>query len=210
MSILQISLVMVSLILASSSPFRKTLLTKLGLTFEAHSPKIDESRKEGETPEQLVYRLAQAKAKEIAKTHHGLIIASDQVATLAHGKNADDEVLTKPKNHENAIKQLQQSSGNTVTFLTSLALLNTSTNDIQTKVETFKVVFKDLSIEQIEYYLKKETPYNCAGSFKSESIGISLFKRMIGNDPNSLIGLPLIQLITMLENEGINILTDNN
>ncbi|BBB23315.1 septum formation protein Maf [Abyssogena phaseoliformis symbiont OG214] len=201
---------MVSLILASSSPFRKTLLAKLGLIFKAHSPKIDESRKEGETPEQLVYRLAQEKAKEIAKTHHGLIIASDQVATLAHGKNADDKILTKPKNHENAIKQLQQSSGNTVTFLTSLALLNTNNNNMQTKVETFKVVFKDLNSKQIEYYLKKETPYNCTGSFKSESLGISLFKRMIGNDPNSLIGLPLIQLITMLENEGISILTDNN
>ncbi|WP_425352105.1 Maf family protein [Isorropodon fossajaponicum symbiont] len=210
MFILQISLITVSLILASSSPFRKTLLAKLGLTFEAYSPKIDESRKKGETPEQLVYRLAQEKAKEIAKTHHGLIIASDQVATLAHGKNTDDEILTKPKNHENAIKQLQRSSGNTVTFLTSLTLLNTNTNNIQTKVETFKVVFKDLSIEQIEYYLKKETPYNCAGSFKSESLGISLFKRMIGNDPNSLVGLPLIQLITMLENEGISTLTDNN
>ncbi|QKQ24519.1 septum formation inhibitor Maf [Candidatus Ruthia endofausta] len=201
---------MVSLILASSSPFKKTLLAKLGLAFTTRSPKIDESRKTSETPEQLVYRLAQRKAREIAKTHSGLIIASDQVATLNDGFNTDDKVLTKPKNHENAIKQLQQSSGNTVTSITSLALLNTNTNNIQTKVETFKVIFKDLNIEQIEYYLKKETPYNCAGSFKSESLGISLFKRMIGDDPNSLVGLPLIQLITMLENEGIEILTDNS
>nr|BAW82121.1 septum formation protein Maf [Calyptogena pacifica symbiont] len=201
---------MVSLILASNSPFKKTLLAKLGLAFTTHSPKIDESRKAGETPEQLVYRLAQGKAREIAKTHSGLIISSDQVATLNDGLNTDDKILTKPKNHENAIKQLQQSSGNTVTFITSLALLNTNTNNIQTKVETFKVVFKDLNIEQVEYYLKKETPYNCAGSFKSESLGISLFKRMIGDDPNSLVGLPLIQLITMLKNEGIDILTDNS
>lgn len=201
---------MVSLILASSSPFRKVLLAKLGLVFETYSPNIDESRKESETPEQLVYRLAQEKAQEIAKTHNGLIIACDQVATLNHGFNANDKILTKPKNHENAIKQLQQSSGNTVTFLTSLTLLNTNTNNIQTKVETFKVVFKNLSIEQIEYYLKKETPYNCTGSFKSESLGIGLFKRMMGDDPNSLVGLPLIQLITMLENEGIDILTDKN
>ncbi len=201
---------MVSLILASSSPFRKVLLAKLGLAFETCSPNIDESRKEGETPKQLVYRLAQEKAREVAKTHNGLIIACDQVATLNDGFNANDNVLGKPKSHENAIKQLQQSSGNTVIFLTSLALLNTNTDNIQTKVETFKVVFKNLSIEQIKHYLKKETPYNCAGSFKSESLGIGLFKRMIGDDPNSLVGLPLIQLITMLENEGINILTDNN
>ncbi|ABL02725.1 maf protein [Candidatus Ruthia magnifica str. Cm (Calyptogena magnifica)] len=201
---------MVPLILASSSPFRKMLLSKLGLVFNTYSPKINESREKGETPKQLVYRLAQEKAKEVAKIHIGLIVASDQVATLNDGLNADDKILTKPKNHENAIKQLQQSSGNIVTFLTSLTLLNTNTNNIQTKVETFKVIFKDLSIEQIEYYLKKDTPYNCAGSFKSENLGISLFKQMTGNDSNSLIGLPLIQLITMLENEGIDILTNNN
>ncbi|WP_190600361.1 Maf family protein [Candidatus Vesicomyidisocius sp. SY067_SCS001] len=200
---------MISLILASNSPFRKTLLAKLGLAFDIHPPKIDESRKKGETPEKLVYRLAQEKAREIGKTHSGLIIASDQVATINNGFNTDDNILTKPKNHEEAIKQLQQNSCNTVNFLTSLSLLNTKTDNIQTKVEIFKVIFKKLNIDQINHYLKKETPYNCAGSFKSESLGIGLFKCMIGNDPNSLIGLPLIQLITMLENEGIDILTDN-
>ncbi|HIM54344.1 MAG TPA: septum formation inhibitor Maf [Gammaproteobacteria bacterium] len=195
-----------SLILASSSPFRKELLTKLGLDFSTHAPDIDESRKDSETPEQLVYRLAEEKAAEVAKTQSGLIIASDQVATLGSGTQVDDKILTKPHTHENAIEQLQQSSGNTVTFVTSLTLLNTNTGNIQTVIENFKVIFRVLSAEQIDNYLKKEQPYNCAGSFKSEALGISLFERLEGNDPNTLIGLPLIQLIKMLEHEGIDIL----
>jgi MAF protein len=198
----------VSLILASSSPFRKELLAKLGLEFSTVAPDIDESRKNGETPEQLVYRLAEEKAVEVAKTQSGLIIASDQVATLGSGTQVNDEILTKPQSHENAIKQLQQSSGNTVTFVTSLTLLNTNTNNSQTIVETFKVIFKVLNDKQIDRYLKKEQPYNCAGSFKSEALGISLFERLEGNDPNTLIGLPLIQLVKMLENEGVDILTN--
>jgi len=206
--ILQIPESLVSLILASSSPFRKELLTKLGLDFSTHAPDIDESRKDSETPEQLVYRLAEEKAAEVAKTQSGLIIASDQVATLGSGTQADDKILTKPHTHENAIKQLQQSSGNTVTFVTSLTLLNTSTGNIQTVIENFKVIFRVLSAEQIDNYLKKERPYNCAGSFKSEALGISLFERLEGNDPNTLIGLPLIQLIKMLEHEGVDILAN--
>ena len=206
--ILQILETLVSLILASSSPFRKELLTKLGLDFSTHAPDIDESRKDSETPEQLVYRLAEEKAAEVAKTQNGLIIASDQVATLGSGTQIDDKILTKPHTHENAIKQLQQSSGNTVTFVTSLTLLNTNTGNIQTVIETFKVVFRTLSDEQIDNYLKKEQPYNCAGSFKSEALGISLFERLEGNDPNTLIGLPLIQLIKMLEHEGVDILAN--
>ena len=206
--ILQIPESLVSLILASSSPFRKELLTKLGLDFSTHAPDIDESRKDGETPEQLVYRLAVEKAAEVAKTQSGLIIASDQVATLGSGTQVDDKILTKPHTHENAIKQLQQSSGNTVTFVTSLTLLNTNTGNIQTVIENFKVIFRVLSAEQIDNYLKKEQPYNCAGSFKSEALGISLFERLEGNDPNTLIGLPLIQLIKMLEHEGVDILAN--
>jgi MAF protein len=206
--ILQIPESLVSLILASSSPFRKELLTKLGLDFSTHAPDIDESRKDGETPEQLVYRLAVEKAAEVAKTQSGLIIASDQVATLGSGTQVDDKILTKPHTHENAIEQLQQSSGNTVTFVTSLTLLNTSTGNIQTVIENFKVIFRVLSAEQIDNYLKKERPYNCAGSFKSEALGISLFERLEGNDPNTLIGLPLIQLIKMLEHEGVDILAN--
>ncbi|SMN16438.1 FIG146278: Maf/YceF/YhdE family protein [uncultured Candidatus Thioglobus sp.] len=170
------------------------------MDFNTVSPEIDESHKSGETPDQLVFRLAQQKAFAVAKTHSGLVIASDQVATLK------GEILGKPHTHENAIKQLEQSSGNSVTFFTSLALLNTNTNKIQTIVEITKVVFRVLSAEQIENYLQKERPYNCAGSFKSEALGITLFERIEGSDPNALIGLPLIQLIKMLENEGIDIL----
>lgn len=189
-----------SLILASSSPFRKELLNKLGMDFDSVSPDIDESRRANETPEQLVLRLAQEKAREVAKTHSGLIIGSDQVATLG------DEILTKPNNHENAVKQLKQSSGNSVIFLTSLALLDTDSNTIDTHVEKTKVVFKSLSVQQIENYLQKEKPYHCAGSFKSEALGVSLLERIEGNDPNALIGLPLIQLIKMLENQGVDVL----
>ncbi len=208
-SILQTPETLVALILASSSPFRKELLNKLGLSFSTHSPEVDESRNPGETPSQLVFRLAQDKATEVAKSHQGLIIASDQVATLEDGLGENDTVLGKPHTHENAIKQLTQCSGNTVTFVTSLCLLNTNTNNIQTIVETFKVVFRQLSTHQIDYYLKTERPYNCAGSFKSEGLGISLFSSLEGNDPNTLIGLPLIQLINLLGNEGIDILSNN-
>lgn len=190
-----------SLILASSSPFRKQLLAKLGLEFSVQVPNIDESQQAGESPKQLVHRLAQQKALAVAKTHQGLIIASDQVAVL------NEKILGKPHTHENAVMQLQQSSGKSVTFLTSLALLNTNTNNMQTIVEPFTVVFKTLNTQQINNYLKKEQPYNCAGSFKSEGLGISLFARLEGNDPNALIGLPLIELITMLANESIDVLS---
>ncbi len=200
--ILQTSLLQVSLILASSSPFREQLLAKLGLKFSIYIPDIDESRRAGETPEQLVYRLAEEKARKVGKTQSGLIIASDQVAVLK------GEVLTKPNSAQNAFRQLEQSSGNTLTFLTSLTLLNTNTDNIQTVIEPFKVVFKTLSSQQINHYLYKEQPYHCAGSFKSEGLGIALLERLEGDDPNALIGLPLIQLIKMLENEDIDILLD--
>lgn len=189
-----------SLILASSSPFRKEILTKLGLAFAVCPAHIDESQKSNETPQQLVYRLAEAKARKVAKSKNGLIIASDQIAVL------NGQVLHKPHNHKNAFEQLQQSSANTVIFLTSLALLNTNTDTIQIIVEPFKVIFKALTAAQIENYLQTEKPYNCAGSFKSEALGIALFERLEGNDPNSLIGLPLIQLVKMLKNEGIDVL----
>lgn len=206
-SILQTPIALVSLILASSSAFRKELLEKLGLSFATHSPEIDESRNPGETPEQLVFRLAQDKAHAVAKFHQGLIIASDQVATLQDGQGANDHVLGKPHTHENAVEQLSECSGRTVTFVTSLCLLNTNNSNIQTVVEKFKVTFRTLSLQQIESYLKKEQPYNCAGSFKSEGLGISLFSRLEGNDPNTLIGLPLIQLIKLLDNEDIDVLS---
>ncbi len=194
-----------SLILASSSPFRKTLLNQLGVAFAVVVPDIDESRQENETPEQLVFRLAQEKARKVAKTHSGLIIASDQVATLADGTGVDDVVLTKPHTHENAVRQLEKSSGNVVTFLTSLMLLNTKTDRMQTIVHISKVFFKVLDAETIENYLRIDQPYQCAGSFKSETpLGASLFERIEAEDADAIVGLPLIQLTKMLKNEGIN------
>ena len=195
-----------SLILASSSPFRKAILEKLRIDFKAAAPNINERRKNGESPFNLVNRLSKEKALEVAKSHSGLIIASDQVATLGNGNNEDDEILTKPGSHENAFLQLKKSSGKTITFLTGLVLLNTETLKIQTHVELFKVTFKQLSDNQILSYLNKEDVLNCAGSFKSEGLGIALFSSMEGNDPNSLIGLPTIQLIKMLAKENVHIL----
>lgn len=189
------------LVLGSSSPFRAELLAKLGLPFDTASPDIDETSLPNETAPQLVLRLAKAKAQAVAIQHpNALIIGSDQVAVC------DGEILGKPGNHENAIKQLQASSGKTVFFLTSLALYNSETDSMQSVVDPFAVHFRELDIAQIDGYLRKEQPYQCAGSFKSEGLGISLFEALQGDDPNSLVGLPLIQLIKMLENEGIDIL----
>jgi len=196
----------VSLILASSSPFRKAILEKLGVSFITVSPNIDETRKTPETPYDLVYRLAEEKAKEVAKTHSGLIIASDQTATLESGNEEEDEILNKPLTHQNAFAQLKKSSGRTVTFLTSIALLNTETGILQNHVEFSLVFFKSLSDSHILSYLEREDVLNCAGSFKSEGLGVSLFNRTEGNDPNALIGLPTIQLIKMLAKENVHIL----
>ena len=195
-----------SLILASSSPFRKAILERLGVPFITASPDIDESRNTSESPYELVYRLSEEKAKEVAKTHSGIIIASDQVATLDTGNKINDEIFNKPGTHENAFLQLKKSSGKTVTFLTGIALLNTETSAIQVHVEPFKVHFKKLTDNQISSYLEKEDVLNCAGSFKSEGLGIALFSSMEGSDPNSLIGLPTIKLIEMLAKENVHIL----
>lgn len=195
-----------SLILASSSPFRRAILDKLGLPFDVIAPEIDEMRKDNESPFDLVVRLSKEKALEVAKTHSGLIIASDQVATFDSGENGADEILTKPGTHENAFLQLKKSSGRNVNFLTGLALLNTDTSEMQLHVEYYKVNFKVLSDSQILNYLSKEDTLNCAGSFKSEGLGIALFNSMVGDDPNSLIGLPTIQLINMLAKENVHVL----
>lgn len=192
---------MQTLILASSSPFRAELLAKLRLPFLTTSPDIDESTLQSEQPEQLVLRLAEAKARKVAEQHpDALIIGSDQVAML------DGTIMGKPGNHANALKQLSAASGNTVTFLTGLALFNAASGKMQSLVEHFDVVFKTLTPQQIECYLQLEQPYQCAGSFKSEALGISLFRELRGRDPNSLIGLPLIGLIELLANEGIDVL----
>ncbi len=192
---------MQQIILGSSSPFRAELLKKLGLTFIQVSPDIDESPLPGESPDALVKRLAESKAREIAATHpEALIIGSDQVAVI------DDDILGKPGNHHNAMSQLKSASGKQVTFLTGLALLNAKSRHLQSSVEPFTVHFRDLTDNQIDFYLKKEQPYQCAGSFKSEGFGISLFSKLEGDDPNTLIGLPLIRLIAMLQHEDIDVL----
>jgi MAF protein len=195
---------MQKLILGSSSPFRAELMQKLGLAFDTASPDIDERVLEGESPEDLVLRLAESKARAIAEQHpDALIIGSDQVAVV------DGEIVGKPGDHQTAVNQLTNASAKKVTFLTGLALFNAQTGTMQSLLEPFYVTFRDLTAEQIEFYLRKETPYNCAGSFKSEGFGISLFAKLEGEDPNALIGLPLIKLIGLLANEGIDVLQAN-
>ena len=190
-----------TLVLGSTSPFRREILQKLGLPFETAAPDIDESHLENETPEQLVGRLAEAKAREVAKQYpNALIIGSDQVAVN------EGEILGKPHTHERAIEQLQNASGKTVRFLTGLCLYNSATDNTQCEVVPFDVVFRELTLKQIDSYLKREQPYKCAGSFKSEALGITLFERLEGEDPNTLIGLPLIRLVRMLENEDFPVL----
>ena len=150
------------LVLASTSPFRKSILEKLGLPFDCHSPEVDETPHPGENPSQLVERLSIAKAQAVAAhLKEGLVIGSDQVAVI------DDDILGKPGNHANAAAQMERASVNTVTFLTGLALVNAATGSIQAEVVPFKVVFRQLTREQIENYLNVEQPYNCAGIFKS-------------------------------------------
>lgn len=193
------------LVLASTSPFRKALLERLHIDFECASPDIDESPLDGESIENMVMRLSEQKAVAVAEQYAGitegaLVIGSDQSAVL------NGQPLTKPGNFENAVKQLQAASGQRIVFQTGLCLLNTLSGHKQTICESYTVVFRDLSIQMIENYLKKEEPYNCAGSFKSEGLGVVLFEKFEGDDPNSLIGLPLIQLTQMLKQEGIELL----
>lgn len=192
---------MTDLVLGSTSPFRKALLEKLGIPFSTYSPEVDETPHAGETAEELVYRLSVAKARAVANDKpDALVIGSDQVAVI------DGEILGKPGSHEKAMEQLRNASGKAVVFLTGLCLLNSKTGKAQTEVVPFTVHFRELSDEQIENYLKSEEPYNCAGSFKSEALGISLFERLEGDDPNTLIGLPLIRLVRLLENEGMRVI----
>lgn len=189
------------LILASTSPFRKAILDKLGIDFDTASPETDETALTNESPQQLVERLSIAKAKAISdKVSDALVIGSDQISVI------NGEVIGKPHTHENAVKQLQDASGKTVTFYTGLCLYNSITQQYQSEVVPFNVVFRDLDDQLIENYLRKEKPYNCAGSFKSEALGIVLFEKLEGDDPNTLMGLPLIRLVKMLEKENFSIL----
>ena len=190
---------MPQLILASPSPWRRALLEKLAIPFECAAPEVDETPLPGEAPRHLVLRLAQKKAQSLAHRYPShLIIGSDQICVL------DGEITGKPLTEENARQQLLKARGNIVTFYTGLALYNSATGHLQTEVEPFDVHFRHLSETEIEDYVRKERPLHCAGSFKSEGLGIALFERLEGRDPNTLIGLPLIALCQMLRREDMN------
>jgi septum formation protein len=186
------------LVLASTSIYRKELLKRLGLPFVTAAPDVDETPFDGESPEGLVRRLAEAKARAVAKQYpDALIIGSDQVAVVG------GQILGKPGNHDRAVAQLRQASGKRLEFLTGLCLYNSHTEQAQLDVVPFGVVFRPLTDPEIEHYLRREQPYHCAGAFKSEALGIALCERFDGDDPTSLVGLPLIRLTRMLKREGI-------
>ncbi|HMW16999.1 MAG TPA: Maf family nucleotide pyrophosphatase [Accumulibacter sp.] len=189
------------LVLASSSPFRQELLTRLALPFESVTPDIDESALPDETPEQTAIRLAENKARAVAMRYsEALIIGSDQVAFL------DQQIFGKPGTHEVAVRQLQAMRGRTVNFLTALCLYNTVTGRAHLRKVMTRVTFRPLGDEEIDAYLRKERPYNCAGSAKSEGLGIALIAAIEGDDPNALIGLPLIALCDLLRLENVAVL----
>jgi len=189
------------LVLASSSPFRKELLKKIYPFFETASPDIDESSHINETPLELSKRLAIEKAHALCSNFpNHLIIGSDQVAMLG------DRQLTKPKTFENSVLQLTRSSGKVIHFYTSVCVLNSNTHEMMSDTDICRVHMKTLSLQQIQHYVERDKPYGCAAAFKSEGLGIALFEKIEGNDPNALVGLPLIKLIHHLTQMGVQIL----
>lgn len=188
------------LVLASSSVYRRELLARLKIDFETCSPDIDETARPGENPEAQALRLACAKAATAAVRHPAtLIIGSDQVA-LCNGRE-----LAKPGDHARAKLQLGMMSGKTITFHTALCLLNAISGRQQTAVVPVTVQMRVLDDAAIERYLAAEQPYDCAGSARIEALGITLIDKISGDDPNALIGLPLIALCRMLRNEGLSL-----
>jgi septum formation protein len=191
----------IELVLASSSPFRRRLLGQLSVEFRTIDPNIDESLLPGESPESLVLRLCVAKARAVlTKAPVALIIGSDQVAVH------DGEIVGKPKDYDDAVTQLSSSSGKTITFLTGVALLNSTNGRLQAEVIPYDVRFRSLTREEIERYLEKEQPYGCCGSLRADGLGVALLDQLKGEDPTALIGLPLIVLTKMLEKEGFLVL----
>ena len=190
-----------NIILASTSPYRRRLLERLQLPFRCVSPETDETPLPDEAPAALAVRLARAKAESIAKLQPGaLIIGSDQVASI------EGSIMGKPGNFNSASAQLRSSSGREVVFYTAIALIAPNRDQERFHVERFCVRFRALSNSQIANYLHREQPYDCAGSFKVEGLGIALFESLIGDDPTSLEGLPLIRLTTLLGELGVDIL----
>jgi MAF protein len=195
-----------NLVLASTSPFRQQLLQTLMLPFNCVNPDVDETAAKDETALALVKRLAEQKALAGANlidqtSVPQLIIGSDQVAMI------NGQIIGKPNNIENAIDQLSAASGQAITFYTGLAVFNCDNQRMLSCVEPFTVHFKSLTEAQIRYYIDKEQPLYCAGSFKVEGLGIALFSRLEGDDPNTLIGLPLIRLIDLLAQHGVDVLS---
>lgn len=189
------------LILASTSPYRRELLGRLGLPFEVANPQTDESALPGEMPESLALRLSEAKARAVAEAYpDALIIGSDQVATV------DSQIYGKPGSHERAVEQLRALSGKTVNFFTGLCLFNARTGVADIRGIPTLVTFRELTDAEIDNYLRREPAYNCAGSAKSEGLGIALLRSMKGDDPNALVGLPLIALCDMLRQQGVAVL----
>ena len=189
------------LVLASTSAYRRALLSRLQLEFDTFAPHLDETPLTGEPPEATALRLAHAKARAAAALYPtALIIGSDQVAEL------DGVRLDKPGNRERAQEQLRRISGHEVVFHTAVCLLRAQTGQTQDRVVPTRVRFRPLTPSQISAYLDREQPYDCAGSAKSEGLGIALLERIQGDDPTALIGLPLIAVVTLLRDAGINAL----
>lgn len=190
-----------SLVLASTSRYRRELLARLGIPFEVRAPGVDETALPQEAPRDTALRLARLKALAVAPgARDALVIASDQVAAL------DGNPIGKPGTHENAVRQLKAMRGNPVTFHTALAVVDTASQAIQVAEVPTVVYFRNCSDQEIERYLLAERPYDCAGSAKIEGLGIALVERIVSDDPSALIGLPLMQLVTWLRSHGIQIL----
>jgi septum formation protein len=190
-----------SLVLGSTSRYRRELLSRLNVPFEVAAPDVDETPLADEAPAALAQRLALAKAKAVAaKFPKAVVIGSDQVADL-HG-----QPLGKPGTHERAVSQLRQMRGQTVIFQTALAVVCNETSFVQQDIAAVRVVFRDLSDAEIENYLRIEQPYDCAGSAKSEGLGIALLERIDNDDPTALIGLPLIRTARMIRAAGVKLL----
>lgn len=188
------------LILASTSPYRQALLRKLGLPFESLPPEIDETRLPYEQAHELATRLAREKSLAIARhCNDAWVIGSDQVAVL------DNRIIGKPGSRDVAISQLMQASGRTVEFHTAVCVTQADTLISRGLIDVCRATFRPLSRERIERYVDADQPYDCAGSFKSEGLGITLLERIVGNDPNALVGLPLIHLISLLDSFGLRI-----
>lgn len=188
-------------ILGSTSRYRKELLSRLQIPFETAAPDVDETPHSHEAPQDLALRLALAKARAVArKFPDAVVIGSDQVADL------EGQPLGKPGNHANAVLQLQRMRGKTVIFQTALSVICLATGFEQTDLAAVKVTFRDLSDAEIESYLKAEEPYDCAGSAKSEGLGIALLAAIDNDDPTALVGLPLIRTCHMLRAAGVKLL----